>query len=155
MPKSLSCFRHPPVPVASVDTEREDNAYPAVDEELLRTLPAVLRAVVRALGFGRARDWLTHHGGVNVSIPLYRSRALGLEPDELARLRAMLAPHLDSDGRCWLPKADKLFIRVRDAQIRRDRGNASINALARRHHLSSRQILNICREDDDRQLDLF
>ncbi|WP_407059076.1 DNA-binding protein [Ralstonia syzygii subsp. celebesensis] len=140
---------------ASAEADCAADTYPAVDEELLKTLPAVLRAVVRALGFGRARDWLTHHGGVNVSIPLYRTQALGLEPDELVRLRAMLAPHLDSDGRCWLPKADKLFIRVRDAQIRRDRGQASINTLARRHHLSSRQILNICREDDDRQLDLF
>ncbi|KLT21374.1 DNA-binding protein [Ralstonia solanacearum] len=135
--------------------ERVVDAYPAVDEDLLRTLPPVLRAVVRALGYGRARDWLTHHGGVNVSIPQYRTHALGLEADELARLRTTLAPHLDSDGRCWLPKADKLFIRVRDAQIRKDRHNASINALARRHHLSSRQIVNICREDDDRQLDLF
>ncbi|VVG72107.1 DNA-binding protein [Pandoraea apista] len=141
--------------VSTAESECEVLTYPVIDEDLAKTLPPVLRAVVRALGFGRARDWLTHHGGVNVSIPLYRSRALDLEPEELARLRAMLTPHLDADGRCWLPKADKLFIRVRDAQIRKDRGHASINTLARRHHLSSRQILNICREDDDRQLDLF
>ncbi|AMP40292.1 DNA-binding protein [Ralstonia solanacearum] len=120
-----------------------------------RPVGAGLRAVVRALGYGRARDWLVHHGGVNVSISQYRTRALGLEANELARLRTMLALHLDSDGRCWLPKADKLFIRVRDAQIRKDRHSSSINALVRHHHLSSRQIVNICREDDDRQLGLF
>lgn len=139
---------------AAPDLEREDS-FPAVDEELLKTLPPVLRAVVRALGFGRAREWLSDHGGVNVSIPAYRTQALGLEPDELARLRVTLAPHLDAAGRCWMPKADKLFIRVRDAQIRKDRMHSSINSLARRERLSSRQILNICREDDDRQYDLF
>lgn len=132
-----------------------EGSYPSVDEELLKTLPPVLRAVVRALGFGRSREWLIDHGGVNVTIPTRRTQALGLEPGELARLRETLEPHLDAAGRCWLPKADKLFIRVRDAQIRQDRSNASINTLARRNHLSSRQILNICREDDSRQFDLF
>ncbi|WP_416242755.1 hypothetical protein ACLSSQ_11640 [Azospira sp. APE16] len=131
------------------------DSFPAVDEELLKTLPPVLRAVVRALGFGRAREWLADHGGVNVTIPAFRTIALNLEPDELVRLRATLAPHLDAAGRCCLPKADKLFIRVRDAQIRKDRASTSINTLARRNRLSSRQILNICREDDDRQFDLF
>ena len=100
----------------AVPTPEREDSFPAVDEELLKTLPPVLRAVVRALGFGRAREWLADHGGVNVSIPAYRTQALGLEPDELARLRI---------------------------------------TLARRNHLSSRQILNICREDDDRQFDLF
>ncbi|BCB28426.1 hypothetical protein SKTS_33120 [Sulfurimicrobium lacus] len=134
----------------------EDAAsFPAVDDELLRTLPPLLRAVVRALGFGRAREWLAEHGGVNVTLPARRTQALLLEADELARLRHTLAPHLDAAGRCWMPKADKLFIRVRDAQIRKDRPATSVNALARRENLSSRQILNICREDDERQFDLF
>jgi hypothetical protein len=131
------------------------SAYPPVDEELLKTLPPVLRAVVRALGFGRARAWLADHGGINAAIPLYRTEALGLTREELARLRQMLAPHLDAAGRLWLPKADKLFQRVRDAQIRKDRHHTSINTLARRNNLSSRQILNICRETDDRQFTLF
>ena len=129
--------------------------WPAADDELLKTLPAVLRAVVRALGFGRAREWLNEHGGVNVTLPSRSTYAQGLEPDELSRLRVSLAPHLDAAGRCWMPKADKLFIRVRDAHIKAERYNTSINALARRHRLSSRQILNICREGDDRQADLF
>lgn len=129
--------------------------WPAVDDELLRTLPPVLRAVVRALGFGRAREWLIDHGGVNVTLPSRSVYAQGLEPDELARMRVTLAPHTDETGRCWMPKADKLFIRVRDAHIKQERNHASINTLARRHRLSSRQILNICREGDDRQFDLF
>ena len=47
--------------------------WPAVDEELLRTLPPVLRGVVMALGFVRARLFLVQHGGVNVSIPRQHS----------------------------------------------------------------------------------
>ena len=39
--------------------------WPTIDDEVLRTLPPVLRAVVRALGFGRARDFLATHGGNN------------------------------------------------------------------------------------------
>lgn len=146
--------RHRQVLPAAAAPQPEDS-FPVVDEELLKTLPPVLRAVVRALGFGRARAWLSDHGGVNVSIPAYRTHALGLEQDELARLRITLAPHLDAAGRCWMPKADKLFNRVRDAQIRKEHIHTSINTLARRHHLSSRHIVNICRDDDDRQFDLF
>lgn len=146
--------RHP-LPPAPPPSGAVASPLPAVDEELLKTLPPVLRAVVRALGFGRAREWLVDHGGVNVTIPQYRTEALGLSADELERLRAQLAPHLDAAGRVWMPKPDKLIIRVRDAHIRRERSTASIAALARRHRLSSRHILNICRADDDGQLDLF
>lgn len=129
--------------------------WPAVDPELLRTLPPVLGAVVRALGFGRAKAFLVKHGGVNVNVPKHRSSGLGLTHEELQRLRETLAPHMDAAGRVWMPKPDKLFIRVRDAQIRQERDRTSINALAHKNHLSSRHILNICREGDDRQFDLF
>lgn len=129
--------------------------WPAVDPELLRTLPPVLGAVVRALGFGRAKAFLVDHGGVNVCIPKFRSSSLGLDKDELARLRETLAPHMDAAGRVWMPKPDKLFIRVRDAQIKREKYSASINGQARQYRLSSRQIQNIRRETDDRQADLF
>lgn len=142
-------------PVARPSADPAAAALPPVDDELLKTLPPVLRAVVRALGFGRAREWLTDHGGVNVSIPVYRSQALGLLPDELERLRAELSPHLDAAGRVWMPKPDKLIIRVRDAHIRRERLSASIATLARRHRLSSRHIVNICRDDDKPQYELF
>lgn len=126
-----------------------------MDEELLKVLPAVLRAVVKALGYARAKEWLVDHGGVNVSIPMHRTEALGLAPAELARLRFALATHLDDTGRVAMPKADKLFQIARNAQIRKDRAHASLAALAHRHRLTSRMICNICREGDDRQIDLF
>ena len=129
--------------------------WPAVDPELLRTLPPVLRAVVRALGFGRAKEFLLEHGGVNVNIPKHRSSALGLEPDELARLRETLEPHMDAAGRVWMTKPDKLWIRVRDAQIRQDKHCESINQQARHYKLSSRQIQNVRREGDEPQFNLF
>lgn len=136
-------------------TAVEPLVWPAVDDELLKVLPAVLRAVVRALGYARARAWLADHGGVNVHVPARHTPTLGLEPAEHARLAHALAPHLDDNRRVWCPKADKLFQLARNAQIRRDRHQASIATLARRNGLSSRHILNICREGDDRQADLF
>lgn len=132
-----------------------NHAWPVVNPELLRSLPPVLAAVVRALGFGRASDFLLEHGGVNVTIPKHRTTALQVEADELKRLRAALAPHMDAVGRVWMPKPDKLFQRVRNAQIRHDKDHTSINAQARQHRLSSRQIQNIRRDGDERQPDLF
>ena len=142
------------MPVPADHQPPQPTKWPAVDDELLRTLPPVLRGVVMALGFLRARGFLVQHGGVNVCIPRYKTEALGLEPDELARLRVALALHMDDDSRVWMPKADKLFDAARNTQIRKDRQRSSIAALARAHDLSSRHICNICREDD-RQFDLF
>ncbi|MDR0997176.1 MAG: hypothetical protein LBL69_05905 [Zoogloeaceae bacterium] len=65
-------------------------AAPDTDPRLLATLPPVLRAVVKALGFARARGFLAEHGGRPANIPLRLSVWGGLEPDELARLRAIL-----------------------------------------------------------------
>lgn len=131
--------------------------WPAADAEILRTLPPVLRAVVAALGFARAQTWLSARGGLNVTIPKAKSAGIDLEPEELTRLRLTLAPHMDAAGRVWLPKPDKLFKRVRDMQIRRNRPTMSIAELARANHLSSRHIVNITREggDSDEQLTLF
>jgi Mor family transcriptional regulator len=126
-----------------------------MDAEALRLLPPVLRAVVRALGFSRAAEWLALYGGVNVVVPLFRARAIGLSNEELARLREKLAPHMDAQGRVWLPKADKLMIHARNQSIRHERAHASIRALARRYNLSSRHIVNICRGCDDLQGRLF
>lgn len=129
--------------------------WPEVDAELLRTLPPLLVAVVRALGFGRARIFLLRHGGVNFNVPKKNGDAIDLTPDEFDRLCETLEPHMDENRRIWLPKPDKLFIRVRDRKIRQDKSINSIKELAREYDLSSRHILNICRERDDRQLDLF
>lgn len=130
--------------------------WPAVDDELLRTLPPVLRGVVKALGFFRARQFLDRHGGINICLPKHSTKALSIAADELARLRVELAPHMDDDDRVWMPKPDKLFQLTRNMQIKKDRLENSISELALSYKLSSRQILNICRdEDDDRQFDLF
>lgn len=131
--------------------------WPACDPELLASLPPVLRAIVRALGFTRAREWLADHGGVGWNVPAYRPATLGLLPDELARLRLTLAPHMDAAGRVSLPKVDKLFHRARNTQIRRERPYTSLRALALKHRLTVRQVMNICREVEDErdQLDLF
>lgn len=131
--------------------------WPVVDPDLLSTLPPVLRAIVRALGYVRAREWLRETGGVNVNIPLRKERALGLEPDELTRLREVLAPHLDAAGRLSMPKVDKLIAMTRNASIKRNAPLQSISEQARAYGLSSRQITNIRREenDDRRQFDLF
>jgi len=108
----------------------------------------VLRAIVRALGLRRAQEWLQHFGGVSIILPQYRTDALSLSADELQAMRATLAPHLDAAGRFWAPKVDKILIRARNNQIRRERSNTSIRVLSRRHNLTDRQILNICREDE-------
>ncbi|MDR0700961.1 MAG: hypothetical protein LBF61_00895 [Azoarcus sp.] len=126
---------------------------PPVSGDILATLPPVLRAVVRALGVRRAQEWLRDYGGVNVVIPRAHTTALGLSDAELRCLRATLALHLDAGGRVWLPKADKLLIRARDAAIRRERAQTSISRLAGRYGLSSRHIVNICREGVDGEPD--
>jgi len=120
---------------------------PTADKDLMSTLPPVPRAVVLALGFDRAKEFLLEYGGVNVNIPKHRSDILGLSECELQRLRDTLINHMDAGGRIWLPKADKLLTWARNIQIRKDRHSTSINELARHHRLSSRQILNICREN--------
>lgn len=129
--------------------------WPVVDPELLSTLPPVLRAVVRALGFVRAKEWLQEHGGVNVKIPHHKEAALGLAADELSRMREALAPHMDADGRVWMTKADKLLQMSRNVCIQRGKLRESIRDQARTYGLSSRMITIIRGEEDDGQADLF
>ncbi len=131
--------------------------WPAVDAELLTLLPPLLKAVVRALGYLRAREWLDTHGGVNVYIPSRKDAALDLQPDELCRLQQTLAPHMDAAGRVWMPKPDKLWQLARNASIRACADTSSIREQAFQYRLSSRQITNIRRESDsdDGQLGLF
>lgn len=121
----------------------------------LHGLPPVLRAIVSALGFPRAQDWLSAHGGVDVVIPQHRTEALGLEADELSRLRIKLIPHMNALGKVTLPKADKLLTKMRNDQIRKQRPETTIDGLARRYNLTSRHIRNICKPDEDNQLGLF
>lgn len=120
------------------------NEWPSVDEALLRTLPPVLRGVVRALGFGRARTFLELHGGTPVYMPKARSTKLQLDQSEFARLREALSPHLSASGFVCLPKSDKLFIRARNEQIRQERHNHSVVELAKRYGLTTRQVQMVC-----------
>jgi hypothetical protein len=130
--------------------------FPDVAPELLATLPPVLRAVVKALGFARAQEWLRDHGGVNIHLPQRKSKTLGLNPDELARLRVTLAPHLDASNRFTCPKADKLLAVHRNHAIIINAYRESIAQQARVYNLSSRQITNIrSMADTGTQMDLF
>lgn len=125
--------------------------WPRVDDEALRTLPPVLAAVVRALGWGRARDFLQKHGGLPVYVPEGHtgkgSATLGLGVDELQRLRHVLAPHMHTSARVIaLPKADKLFLRWRDEEFARDMHRMSNAELARKYRLTTRHVLNLKRQ---------
>lgn len=119
--------------------------WPVLDDDVLRTLVPVLRAVVKALGFGRACQFLGTHGGLNCNLPKFKTKSLGLDDDELARLHITLKGHMDANNRVWLPKADKLFIIVRNEQILKSKGKLSISAQVREYKLSDRQIMNIHR----------
>jgi hypothetical protein len=121
---------------------------PYVGPEILACLPPVLRAIVRALGIARAREWLMTYGGRNACIPL-TCAAQGLKQEEVARLRHALVRHMDTAGRVTIPKADKILTYFRDVQIRRERNQASLAMLALRYGLTTRHIQNICREEDD------
>ncbi len=136
--------------------------WPAVDTELLSLLPPVLKAIVKALGYVRARDWLEMQGGVNANIPAHKDEALGLNAAELERLRVTLAPHMDAAGRVSLPKVDKLWQVARNVAIAKTAAQYSIRDQALAYRLTGRQIVNIRRErrtdinaDGDGQLDLF
>jgi len=130
--------------------------FPDVDPALLATLPPVLRAIVKALGYARAAEWLQDCGGINIHVPLHKAKALGLQADELNRLRQVLQPHLDSNNRFWCPKADKLLAKARNASIIANAHRESIAQQARIYKLSSRQITNIRGEGVNwQQVDLF
>lgn len=118
---------------------------PTVEQTLLATLPPILKCVVKALGVSRAIDFLSQNGGIRVYIPRTHTRTLGLDEEELRRLRDALGSHVDATGNITLPTARKLATHARDEAIRREREEYSCNEMARRYGLTSRQINNICR----------
>lgn len=135
-----------PVHRATAKVDAKALQWPRVDDDALRTLPPVLRGVVRALGWGRARDFLSDHGGQPVFIPADKPVALGLQAAELARLRVALEPHLSSTRVVAMPKPDKLFLRWRDEQFARDMHKMSNSELARKFKLTTRHVLNLKRQ---------
>ena len=115
--------------------------WPKVDEEAVRTLPPVLKAIVRALGWGGAREFLVRHGGLCVYIPEGKGSALGLSEPELQRLRIVLEPHLATNRVIALPKPDKLFLRWRDEEFARDAQNMTVRELALKYKITTRWVL--------------
>ena len=129
---------------------------PANDTELLSTLPPVLRAIIHALGMLKAQEFLVAHGGTYIVVPRKNGAKLGLTDEQLHDFRGRLADHLTNDDRLAVPKIDKLFLRFRDNEIRINQRRFTLNQLAKKYNLSSRQIQNICRGVvDDSQDDLF
>lgn len=120
-----------------------DLHWPPVDEEALQPLPPVLRAMVKALGFGRASVFLQEYGGIPFTLPKLKDSKMGLMPDELERLRVTLKPHLDADNRIALPKADKLLAYVRNQEIAKHKDSESIVQQARRYHLTTRRVISL------------
>jgi hypothetical protein len=108
----------------------------------------VLRAVVKALGWGRARDFLSMFGGQVVFVPADKPTAMGLSAGELQRLRHVLAPHLSNTRCVAMPKADKLFLKWRDEEFARDMHHMSNSELARKFKLTTRHVLNLKRQCD-------
>lgn len=135
-----------PVHRAATPVDADALRWPRVDEDALRTLPPVLRACVKALGWGRARDFLGLFGGQVVFVPAEKQAAMGLNPGELQRLRLVLAPHLSHTRCVAMPKADKLFLRWHDEEFARDMHNMTTAELARKYKLTTRHVLNLKRQ---------
>lgn len=113
----------------------------------ISALPPILRAVVRALGWARARDWLLVVGGRSVYLPRTISRTASLTTEEVQRLNRTLAQHLSGANTITMPKADKLFLGARNGEIRALRADGvSLSDLSQQYGLTTRQILNICRD---------
>lgn len=120
-----------------------DLHWPPIDEEALQPLTPVLRAMVKALGFGRASVFLQEYGGIPFTLPKLKDNKMGLMPDELARLRITLKQHLDADNRIALPKADKLLAYVRNLEITKHKDTESIVQQARRYRLTTRRVISL------------
>lgn len=144
----MASKRHARQPVHKDRSSPVPTHWPAVDDDLMRRLPPVLRAVVRALGFGRAREFLESRGGAPLWIPVQKEEALGLAADEMQRLKVVLEPHLTENRRVTLPKADKMFNHYRNEQIMRERGTLTVREIAKAHGLTTRQVLNIFSQNE-------
>lgn len=123
-----------------------ENFWPELEDDVLQQLPPVLRAIVKALGFARAKIFLDEFGGLPFKLPKLSNNKMGLMAEELERLRVTLKPHLDADNRIALPKPDKLFAHVRDQAIVGNKDHESITTQAKQYNLTTRQVLNIRRQ---------
>jgi len=141
--------------------DTDETAY----QELLKSLHPVLRAIIIALGMARAQEFLLLHGGTYIKLPRQDGQRLNLTDDELIALRYQLhdfrlgsgqQSHLSDEGCISLPKVDKIFTKYRNFEIRASRQGMTLNQLAVKYDLTSRQVQNILRgKDAVDQFDIF
>jgi hypothetical protein len=141
--------------------DTDETAY----QELLKSLHPVLRAIITALGMARAQEFLLLHGGTYIKLPRQDGQRINLSDDELIALRYQLhdlrlgsglQSHLSDEGCISLPKIDKIFLKYRNFEIRASRGKMTLNELAVKFDLTSRQIQNVLRGNEAvDQFDIF
>ena len=126
----------------------------SITDDLLKSMPPILRGIIKALGLKKAQMLLMRFGGTTIVIPKTHSKKLGLSEEDLLALHRELDKHLTND-RITLPKVDKIFIGLRNLEILNARHEKSLSELALEYGLCVRHIQNICRKDDSSQIDLF
>lgn len=128
----------------------ESESLDAIDP---RTMPTQVRRMIRAIGLPATMCLLRWRGGRRLFLPR------GPERTELAQVltreqvQALLAEFTDQP---WIdvPKPDKLWLAIRDAQIRAEHeAGASLQQLADRYGLTARRVLMIVTESQSAQPD--
>lgn len=117
-----------------------------------RLLPPVMRALIDVLGFECAIRLLRARGGQRVHVPVSTSRSLS---SIVGADKAMMLCDRFGGQDIDLPKYDKVAQQLRNEMVHAERENYSLNQLAGKFNLSRRQIMNILRDDDHREPDLF
>jgi hypothetical protein len=131
----------------------------------LSRLPTTLRRLIRSIGLPATLHLLTARGGTRWylgGVRGRRDRKLLVSIIGQTAAEAFYAEFGGEAGRTevTLPKADKILIQYRDAQIRADQ-TRSLAELAVMYRLTSRHIQNIRRGAEpeepveNRQIDLF
>lgn len=124
----------------------------AVNADLL---PPQARQLVRLIGMPHTLTLLEKRGGMTLRIPI--------DPDKCVVLKAILPMEAiaklcaEMPGkRLELPKIDKIVKQIRNLAINNERKLFSAPAVAQRHGLSRRQVINISKDQkDNRQRDLL
>lgn len=119
-------------------------------------LPPQMRQLVECIGLPETMRLLMARGGTFLHVPVSAESATLLTAVLSRRAIAALATSPLAGRRIELPKADKIVIQLRNIAIRAERRHASAAAVARRHKLTRRQVINITRAVDDNPTpDLF
>lgn len=123
-------------------------------DDLLKSMPPILKGIIKALGLKKAQMFLMRFGGTTIVVPKTHSQKLGLSTEDLQALHTQLEKHI-IDDRITLPKVDKIFIGLRNLEIIEKRHEKSLSELAIDYGLCVRHIQNICRKNESEQTDLF